>query len=104
MGKIGAPADGRQVIVKIDKSTICRGFRLAGLQWDYNKAGFVVPHELAAAGLYHGIIRQSGSWFAVDGESTNIGQGLKTVYARLADDEELRARITCRLLDFTGEM
>jgi hypothetical protein len=37
------------------------------------------------------------------GEDKPLGQGLKVVYARLADDEELRDRIVCRLLDFTDE-
>jgi hypothetical protein len=53
--------------------------------------------------LFFGILVKNGSWFKVDGEEKNLGQGLKSVYARLADDEDLRNRITSRLLDFTDE-
>lgn len=98
-----AEADGREVFAKVEKSTVCRPFRVAGLQWHYKKSGFVMIHDLALAGLYHGIVQKSGSWYKVAGEDKNLGQGLKAVYARLADDEDLRAQITCRLLDFTAE-
>jgi RecA/RadA recombinase len=98
-----AEADGRIVLAKVDKSTVCRGFRTAALQWHYRKAKFLPIHELASAGLYFGFIIQKKSWFSVPGEINSIGQGLKAVYARLAEDEELRDRIVCRLLDYTDE-
>lgn len=98
-----AVAQGREVFAKVDKSTVCRPFREAGLQWHYNKAGFVTIDELASQGLYFGLIERSGTWFVISGEEGNIGQNLSGVYARLADDEELRNRITCAALDFTAE-
>ncbi len=98
-----AEADGRQVYAKVDKSTTCRPFRIAGMQWHYKRTSFVQEHELAAAALYYGIIVKSGSWFAVAGESENLGQGLKVVYQRLIEDEPLRDLVRCRMLDFTSE-
>lgn len=97
-----AEPDGVQVFAKIEKSRTCRPFRVAGLQFKYRKPiGYVHVHDLAQSGLYFGLVQQSGSWFKVAGEAETLGQGLKTVYARLADDEELRGRIMCRLLDTT---
>lgn len=98
-----AVAQGRQVFAKVDKSTICRPFREAGMQWHYNKASFVTVDDLAAQALYYGIIQRSGTWFAIPGEAENLGQSLAGVYARIADDEDLRDRITTRMLDFTAE-
>ncbi len=97
-------ADGREIFVKIEKSTVCRPFREAGLQWDYGKSSFVNMNDLAMAALSSKMIVVSGSWYRVDGEDKPIGQGLKSVYARLADDEEMRARLTCMLLDHTAEV
>lgn len=99
-----AEPDGVEVYAKIEKSRTCRPFRVGSMQFDYTKLAYDSVAELASSGIYHGIINKSGSWYAVDGEDTNIGQGLKHVYARLADDEELRERILCRLLDYTGEV
>lgn len=104
-----AEPDGIEVYAKIEKSRTCRPFRVGGLQFDFKKLHFTTMHDLANAGLYFaakgvpGMINKSGSWYKVDGEDENIGQGLKTVYTRLSDDEELRQRITNRLLDFTDE-
>jgi adenylate cyclase len=98
-----APAQGREVFAKVEKSTICRPFREAGLQWHYNKASFVTVDDLAAMALYYGIIERSGTWFSVPGEIENLGQSLAQVYARLADDEDMRDVITTRMLDFTAE-
>lgn len=98
-----AEADGVEVYAKIIKSRTCRPFRAAGMQFDYRRLAHVIPHELASCGLYFGIIVKSGSWFKVVGEEKTLGQGLKSVYARLADDDELRDRIVCQLLDFTDD-
>jgi hypothetical protein len=98
-----AEADGVEVYARIEKSRTCRPFRAAGMQFDYRRLAHVIPHELATCGIYFGIIEKNGSWFKVVGEDKPLGQGLKVVYARLADDEELRDRIVCRLLDFTDE-
>jgi RecA/RadA recombinase len=98
-----APAQGREVFAKVDKSTICRPFREAGMQWHYNKASFVTVDDLSAIALHYGLIQRSGTWFKIPGEEGNLGQNLMGVYQRIADDEELRAQITCRALDFTAE-
>lgn len=98
-----AEADGVAVHVKIEKSRTCRPFREGAMQFSYDKLTYVPIHELATSGLYYGLITKSGSWFSIPGEEKNIGQGLKAVYARLADDEELRDRIMCRMLDFSNE-
>lgn len=99
----GAVSQGREVFAKVDKSTICRPFREAGMQWNYNKASFVTIDELASQALYCGIIQRSGTWFVIPGEDNNLGQNLAGVYARITDDEELRHRIISRALDFTHE-
>lgn len=96
-------ADGREVWVKVDKSTICRVGRESVMHWDRRKSQFVELHDLASGGLWLGVIKKSGSWFSIEGEEKNIGQGLKSVYTRLADDEELRSRIAVQLLDYTAE-
>lgn len=98
-----AVAQGREVFAKVEKSTICRPFREAGMQWHYNKASFVTVDDLAAQALYYGIIQRSGTWFAIPGEEENLGQSLHKVYERIANDEELREKITCKMLDFTHE-
>lgn len=96
-----AEADGVEVFAKIEKSRTCRPFRVGSMQFDYHTLRYTPIHELASSGLYFGMIRKSGSWFAVDGEDKNLGQGLKSVYVRLREDEELRNRIFVRLLDYT---
>ncbi len=97
-------ADGREVFVKVEKSTTCRPFREAGLQWDYGKSQFAWINDLAMAAIKHRVVEVSGSWYKVAGEEKNLGQGLKAVYERLASDEEMRARLTCMLLDHTAEV
>lgn len=97
-------ADGREVFVKVTKSTVCRPFREAGLQWDYGKTNFVVLHDLAMAALNSGVVEKAGSWYRLVGEEKPLGQGLRSVYTRLADDGELRSRLTCVLLDHTAEV
>ncbi len=99
-------ADGREIFVKVEKSTVCRPFREAGLQWDYGKSNFVNMHDLAQASINKGLIvgGGQGGWYKMAGEDKNFGQGLKAVYAQLASDEELRARLTCMLLDHTAEV
>lgn len=98
-----AEADGIEVFAKIEKSRTCRPFRAASMQFDYRSLRYTPIHELAASGIYFGVINKSGSWYAVDGEEENIGQGLKTVYGRLAEDGDLRERIMCRLMDISDE-
>lgn len=97
-----AEADGCEVFAQVEKSRTCRPFKVAGMQWSYRKpVGYVSMHDLAAAGMYYGLIVKSGSWYKVADEEENLGQGMKAVYQRLAEDENLRADITCRLLDYT---
>jgi RecA/RadA recombinase len=98
-----AEADGVEVYAKIEKSRTCRPFRTAGMQFDYKRLKHTIPHELASTGLYFGYIEKAGSWFRIPGEEKPLGQGLKHVYARLAEDDDLRTKIMCRLLDFTDE-
>lgn len=98
-----AEADGREVFVKVEKSTAGRPGRVGGLQWSYKAEEFNWVHELSAAALYYGLARKSGSWYSIDGEDQNIGQGMKSLYGRMIEDAELRAQIVCRLLDFVSQ-
>jgi recombination protein RecA len=102
--KVGDEYDGREVFAKIEKSTVGRPFREASLQWDFNRGEFVAPHELASSALKFGLVMGGGpgGWYKT-AEGERIGQGLKSVYAWLANDEEVRNQITCRLLDYTHE-
>lgn len=93
--------DGREVFVTVEKSTVGRPRRIAGLQWDYARETFVTEHELALSGIYFRIIKKSGNWFSFDGES--IAQGWKALYRHIAEDAELQAQVTCRLLDFVTQ-
>lgn len=98
-----AETDGVEVFAQVEKSRTCRPFKIAGMQWSYQKPiGYVAMHDLSQAGLYYGLIEQSGSWFKIPGEAKAIGQGLKTVYGRLEKDPELRGQITSRLLDYVS--
>jgi hypothetical protein len=96
-------ADGVEVYATIEKSRTCRPRRIAGMQWSYAKSQFLPLHDLATAGLHYGFITKSGSWFSVNGEDAKLGQGLKSVYARLAEDADLRDVINNKLMDYTGE-
>jgi RecA/RadA recombinase len=98
-----AEADGAEIYAKIEKSRTCRPFRAAGMQFDYKRLTYRPLHELASSALYYGIIEKRGSWFKVAGEEEALGQGLKAVYERLADDGDLRDQIMARLLDFHDE-
>ncbi len=99
-------ADGREVFAKVEKSSVGRPFLEAGMQWDYGKSKFVEVNDLAMAAINKGLIAGGGpgGWYKMAGEEKNFGQGLKAVYELLASDEELRARLTCMLLDHTAEV
>jgi RecA/RadA recombinase len=56
-----AEADGVEVFAKVDKSRTCRPFRAASMQFDYRNLRYTPIHELAASGLWFGIIHKSGS-------------------------------------------
>lgn len=98
-----AEADGLEVFVKIDKSRTCRPFRTGAMHFNFNTLSYEWLSELATSGLYYGLLEQSGSYFKVVGEEKTLGQGMKVVYARLADDEDLRYAIMARLLDYSDE-
>lgn len=101
-----AEPDGLEVFVKLEKSRTSRPFRVGAMHFDYRTLRYPLAAELASSGLYYGIIVQKGSWFSLvddEGEVHVLGQGLKTVYARLIEDEALRTRIMCRLLSYEDE-
>lgn len=87
-------------------SRTCRPFRVGAMHFDYKTLRYPLVAELASSGLYYGIIVQKSSWFSLvdeEGEVRVLGQGLKVVYARLIEDEQLRTRIMCRLLSYEDE-
>lgn len=100
----GIEASGIQVFATVEKSRTCRPRLSAGLQWDFKKLSYNSIHEVASSGIHFGFIEKKGSWFAVPGEGKNIGQGLKTVYARLEDDIELFESIIARQMDYSDEL
>lgn len=98
-----AEPDGAEIFVKVEKSRTSRPFRVGAMHFDYKTLGYVSVAELAASGLYHGLIIKSGNWYKVDGEEKACGQGMKAVHARLAEDPELCDKIYARLMDFSRE-
>jgi len=100
-----APAQGREVFAKVEKSTVCRPFREVGMQWHFNKAQFVTEFDLLSAGLYNGIIgKKGGGYYYLVDTGENFAQGDGPALDYLRSDEELRTRISTRMLDFTAEL
>lgn len=98
-----AEPDGVEVFAKVEKSRTCRPFRIAGMQFKYKgEVGYVQVHDLAQAAVYYDMIIKGGAgWYTLtDGKKA---QGLKAVYAFLADHEDVRDQIMCRLLDYSHE-
>lgn len=97
-----AEPDGLEVFVKIEKSRTCRPFRHGSMHFDYHTLRYDWIAELATSGIHFGIIEKSGSWYTLPGVEKAV-QGLRKVYEQLADSEDLRNMILCRLLDYSDD-
>ena len=92
-------AYGSRVRIKVVKNKVAPPFREATLDILYGQ-GMSREGELIDLGIEHGIIEQSGSWFAFGAE--RLGQGKENVRALLAENLELRQKIEDKLLEHLG--
>ncbi|HMM37491.1 MAG TPA: recombinase RecA [Desulfovibrio sp.] len=92
-------AYGSRVRIKVVKNKVAPPFREALVDILYG-TGMSREGELIDMGVEHGIIEQSGSWFAFGSE--RLGQGKENVRALLADNAELRQKIEAKLLEHLG--
>ncbi|HBE94978.1 MAG TPA: recombinase RecA [Desulfovibrio sp.] len=92
-------AYGSRVRIKVVKNKVAPPFREATLDILYGQ-GMSREGELIDLGIEHGIIEQSGSWFAFGAE--RLGQGKENVRALLVENAELRQKIEDKLLEHLG--
>mgnify|MGYP002408898052 FL=1 len=92
-------AYGSRVRIKVVKNKVAPPFREALVDILYG-TGMSREGELIDMGVEHGIIEQSGSWFAFGSE--RLGQGKENARALLADNAELRQKIEAKLLEHLG--
>jgi RecA/RadA recombinase len=84
--------DGREIDIEVEKSRICRPFGKARLTFDIDKLAFDKLEELKKAGIFLGVIEQSGSYFKIPTSDKSI-QGVPKLKARLAEDWQLATHI-----------
>jgi recombination protein RecA len=92
-------AYGSRVRIKVVKNKVAPPFREATLDVLYGQ-GMSREGELIDLGVEHGIVEQSGSWFAFGAE--RLGQGKENVRALLAENAELRQKVEDKLLEHLG--
>lgn len=91
-------AGGREMKVRVEKSRVSRPFRSANLWLNYGEEGdddymeFALGHEYMEVGLFHNIIKKSGSFFTVPTHSKSI-QGGPALREHIEGDEELQQLI-----------
>jgi recombination protein RecA len=83
--KRGEVQVGNRISVKVAKNKVASPFKKVELDLLFNE-GVSKELELLDAALHHGIIVQSGSWFAY--EDTKIAQGREQVLQYLKTDKE----------------
>ena len=83
--KRGEVQVGNRISVKVAKNKVASPFKKVELDLLFNE-GVSKELELLDAALHHGIIVQSGSWFAY--EDTKIAQGREQVLQHLKADKE----------------
>lgn len=83
--KRGEVQVGNRISVKVAKNKVASPFKKVELDLLFNE-GVSKELELLDAALHHGIIVQSGSWFAY--EDTKIAQGREQVLQHLKTDKE----------------
>lgn len=80
--------DGYEIEIEVDKSKVCRPFGKARLRLDLDTISYDKMFELKKAGLFLGVIEQSGSFFRVPTSDKSI-QGQAKLEERLAQDDAL---------------
>lgn len=97
-----AEPNGVEVFAQVEKSRTCRPFRIGSMHFDFRTVQYSHIAELASSGIYHGLIKKSGSYYRIEGDEKSM-QGLAKVYQRLREDDALCKQILCRLLDFEDD-
>ena len=90
---------GSKTRIKVIKNKVAPPFREAIVEVLYG-TGFSREGELLDLGIEHGIVQQSGAWYAFGSE--RLGQGRENVRAYLAETPELRQQIEDKLLTHLG--
>ncbi|XPV76858.1 MAG: recombinase RecA [Desulfovibrio sp.] len=90
---------GSRTRVKVIKNKVAPPFREALVDILYG-TGFSREGELLDMGIEHGIVQQSGAWYAFGSE--RLGQGRENVRAYLGETPELREQIEEKLLIHLG--
>jgi recombination protein RecA len=94
--RIGAIKDGDQVVgnrtrVKVVKNKVAPPFRDAEFDIIYGK-GISKEGDILDLGVSLGVVEKSGAWYSFGGE--RIGQGRENVKRFLAENEDIRDRIS----------
>ncbi len=88
--KSGDEIIGNRVKAKVVKNKVAAPFKVAEFDIYYNE-GISKSGDALRAGLLSGLIKQSGSYFTLEGEK--IGQGTEAVKAYLKEHKDVMARI-----------
>lgn len=107
-------ADGIEAIVRVEKSSICRPFRVARMRLDLHTFQFDTAFELLDAATFFdidgGVAVRSGqpaiaqrtgaksSWYTILGNDKDKVQGEPAIRRRISEDEELAATIERAML------
>lgn len=86
---------GREIKIRVEKSSVCRPFRTATLQYDLDTLEYDRVGEYARAAKYYGVVQTHGSWFHYadeDGEVTKL-QGEKGLRRFITEHSEIQEYI-----------
>ncbi|MFA5074862.1 MAG: recombinase RecA [Candidatus Babeliales bacterium] len=88
--KKGEKPFGNKVMVKVAKNKVAPPFKKVEIDLIFGQ-GISKELELLDIAVEHGIIKQAGSWFTVNGE--NFAQGRDNAFLKLKSDEKLFEKI-----------
>lgn len=93
--------DGVEIFAEVEKSRVCRPFRIAALHARFGAKTLDHVWELVNAAIHLGIATRTSeksSWYIVKGDEDDKHNGEKQLYHRVAGDDELQAEIYARLM------
>lgn len=88
--------DGREIKIRIEKSSVCRPFRTATLHYDLDTLKYDRIYEYAKAAKHYGVVSQpgKGAWFHYDnGKTIKKMNGEKQLRSFIAMNPELKEKI-----------
>lgn len=83
--------DGREIVVRAEKSRVGRPDLVATLYFDLNTYQFDHEWEYVKAAKSLGIVEQKGSWWSYDGDKVQGDAGLREL---VAENEDIREEIS----------